>query len=294
MRRSRCSITSKDEPIMHIPARRRFISLTLVACASGLAGARARAQNDEQADGLAYGAAPRQKLDVYAPRSRTDGARPVVVYFYGGSWQGGERADARGVAQALAQRGIVTIVPDYRVYPETIFPGFIDDAAAAARWTREHARAFGGDPGRIVVMGHSAGAHIAAMLATDPRYLAAHGMSKSELRGLIGLAGPYAVIPPREPHMSDIFPDALRGQTLPIDFVTGHEPPMLLATGTADTVVDPSNSTRFADALRAHDDAVELKTYAGLGHVQLVDAISAAQRAGSPVFTDVLAFIDAH
>jgi acetyl esterase/lipase len=279
---------------MPIPARRRFVSLTLAACAAGLVGARARAQNNKRADGLAYGAAPRQKLDVYALERRTDGARPVVVYFYGGSWQGGQRADARGVAQALAQRGIVAIAPDYRVYPETIFPGFIDDAAAAVRWTRDHAREFGGDPGRILVMGHSAGAHIAAMLATDPRYLAAHGMSKAELHGMIGLAGPYAVIPPREPHMADIFPPALRGQTLPIDFVSGHEPPMLLATGSADTVVDPANSVRFAEALRAHDDAVELKTYAGYGHGEIVEAISSGQRAGSPVFTDVLAFIDAH
>ena len=278
---------------MHIPARRRFISLTLAVGAAGIAAIYARMRDDEHTDGIAYGASPRQKLDVYAPGGRS-AALPVVIYFYGGSWQSGERVDSRGVARALAGRGIVTVAPDYRVYPETIFPGFIDDAAAAVRWARDHARDFGGDPGRLIVMGHSAGAHIAAMVATDPRYLAAHGMSKAELRGMIGLAGPYATIPPREPHMADIFPEALRGRALPIDCLTGHEPPMLLATGTADTVVDPYESARFADALRAHDDFVELKQYPGYDHGRIVDAISAPPRAGSPVLTDIIAFIGAH
>ncbi|BAN22359.1 alpha/beta hydrolase [Caballeronia insecticola] len=279
---------------MPIPARRRFISLTLAACAAGLAASRTHAQDDERADGLAYGTLPRQRLDVYAPDLRPGAARPVVVYFYGGSWQAGERADAHGIGETLAEHGIVTVAPDYRVFPDTIFPGFVDDAAAAVRWTRDHAREFGADPGRIVVMGHSAGAHIAALVATDPRYLAAHGMSKASLAGMIGLAGPYAAIPPREPHMAEIFPATLRGRTLPIDFVTGNEPPMLLATGTADTVVDPRNSERFADALRARDDSVELKTYPGYGHGQIVDAISASRRDPSPVLADVIAFIGAH
>ena len=280
---------------MHIPARRRFISLTLLACAAGLVASRTRASaGDERASDIAYGKAPRQRLDVYAPENRPGAVRPVIVYFYGGSWQAGQRTDARGIARALAARGVVTVTPDYRVYPETIFPGFVDDAAAAVRWTRDHASQYGGDPRRIIVMGHSAGAHIAALLATDPRYLAAHGMSKASLAGMIGLAGPYAAIPPHEPHMADIFPATLRGQALPIDFISGNEPPMLLATGTADTVVDPRNSERFAEALRAHDDFVELKTYPGYGHGEIVDEISAARRAGSPVLADLGAFIDSH
>ncbi|TFE37130.1 alpha/beta hydrolase [Paraburkholderia dipogonis] len=108
---------------------------------------------------------------------------PVVVYFYGGAWQSGGRSDSRGVAQGFAARGIVTIAADYRSYPETVFPHFLDDPAAAVRWTHDHVREFGGDSGRIFVMGHSSGAHIAAMLATDPRYLAAQGMSNSSLSG---------------------------------------------------------------------------------------------------------------
>src|SRR5476649_267589 len=103
---------------MRAIARRRFISLSLAACAAGIIASRARP------GGVAYGKAPRQRLDVYAPESRTRTNHPVVVYFYGGAWQSGYRSNSRGVAQALAARGIVTVVPDYRVYPETVFPGF--------------------------------------------------------------------------------------------------------------------------------------------------------------------------
>jgi acetyl esterase/lipase len=284
---------------MQIPARRRFIRFGLIACGAALSGAfdtsiaRAEEAEEEQADGVAYGRAARQKLDVYAPDSHAAEPRPIVVYFYGGSWQAGQRSDSREVAEALAANGIVTVAPDYRIYPETIFPGFLDDAAAAVRWARDHAREFGGDPAHIVVMGHSAGAHIAAMLATDPSFLKAHGMSKRALAGMIGLAGPYTAIP-SEAHMSDIFPAALRPRALPVDFLTGDEPPMLLATGTADKVVDPQNSLQFADALRAHADTVELKQYEGFGHGRIVASFSASQRAESPVLADVLAFIRAN
>ncbi|WP_321799650.1 alpha/beta hydrolase [Caballeronia sp. J97] len=279
---------------MHLPARRRFISLALAACAGGLLATRALERGNERADGIAYGKAPRERLDVYAPRSGVGANRPVVVYFYGGGWQSGHRTDSRDIAEALAEHGIVTVAPDYRIYPEAVFPGFLDDAALAVRWTRDHAREFGGDPGRIFVMGHSSGAHMAAMLATDPRYLAAQGIANTSLAGMIGLAGPYAAVPTSDPHMDEIFPAALRDRALPIASVSGREPPMLLAAGTADTDVDPRNSDRFADALRAHHDTVELKKYQGYGHDTIIKSFSAARRKNSPVLADVVAFIDVH
>ncbi|KXV07974.1 alpha/beta hydrolase [Caballeronia megalochromosomata] len=279
---------------MHFPARRKFMTLALAACVGGVIATRAFEHADERADGVAYGKGPRERLDVYAPDSGKRANLPVVVYFYGGGWQSGHRSNSRDVAQALAEHGIVTVAPDYRVYPDAVFPGFLDDAAAAVRWTRDHAREFGGDPGRIFLMGHSSGAHMAAMLATDPRYLAAQGMANTSLAGMIGLAGPYAAIPTSDPHMDEIFPAALRAGALPITFISGHEPPMLLAAGTADTDVDPRNSDRFAAALRAHHDVVELKKYPGYGHDTVVQSFSAARRKDSPVLADVTAFIDAH
>ena len=243
---------------------------------------------------IAYGSARRQRLNVYAPEPRAGRNRPVVVYFYGGAWQGGNLMDALPVGQALAEQGIAAVTPDFRSYPAAVFPGFLLDPAAAMRWTRDHAHEFGGNPDRIFVMGHSSGAHIAAMIATDPRYLAAHGMSKRELAGMIGLAGPYAAFQTTDPHMDEIFPAALRAQALPISFVSGDEPPMLLGAGTADTDVDPRNTDRFADALRAHRDSVEVRKYPGFGHDTIVESISSTQPTGSPVLADLMAFIRAH
>lgn len=177
---------------------RRLLTLTATLAFAALGGCSAagvlnaavshkqfRAEN-----GLAYGNAPRQKLDVYVPTAGAPTAashgRPVVVFFYGGSWQNGSRSNYLFVGAALASRGFVAVLPDYRTWPDTAFPGFVDDAATAVRWARDHAAEFGGDPSRIFLMGHSAGAHIVMLLATDGRYLAAQQMSKSDISGVIG------------------------------------------------------------------------------------------------------------
>ncbi|CAN7215552.1 alpha/beta hydrolase [Caballeronia sp. LjRoot31] len=242
---------------------------------------------------IAYGNDPRQVLDVYVPAAApATGPRPVVVFFYGGSWQTGNRGNYLFVAQALTSRGYVAVLPDYRTYPETAFPGFVDDAAAAARWTRDHAHEFGGDPSRLFVMGHSAGAHLAALIATDPRYLASQSMSKADLRGVIGLAGPYDFLPLTDPTLFDVFPEGTRAESQPINFVTGHEPPMFLAAGTDDTVVDPGNTDRLAAMLRKHGDSVEVKHYDGFGHIRIVSALALPLRGRSTVLADISAFID--
>jgi acetyl esterase/lipase len=243
--------------------------------------------------GIAYGSDPRQVLDVYAPAAAASAEpRPVVVFFYGGSWQNGDRGNYLFVAQALTSRGYVAVLPDYRTYPETAFPGFVNDAAAAARWTRDHAHEFGGDPSRLFVMGHSAGAHLAALIATDPRYLASQSMSKADLRGVIGLAGPYDFLPIKDRTLLDVFPASTRTESQPINFVTGHEPPMFLAAGTDDTVVDPGNADRLAAMLRKHGDSVEVKHYNGFGHIRIVSALALPLRGRSTVLADVSAFID--
>ena len=241
---------------------------------------------------IAYGSDRRQVLDVYVPAAASPEPRPVVVFFYGGSWQNGDRANYLFVAQALTSRGYVAVLPDYRTYPETAFPGFVNDAAAAARWTRDHAHEFGGDPSRLFVMGHSAGAHLAALIATDPRYLASQSMSKTDLRGVIGLAGPYDFLPIKDRTLLDVFPADTRAESQPINYVTGHEPPMFLAAGTDDTVVDPGNTDRLAAMLRKHGDSVEVRHYDGFGHIRIVSALALPLRGRSTVLADVSAFID--
>src|SRR5450830_980541 len=122
--------------------------------------------------GITYGALPRQKLDVYIPKNKAVTAKPVVVFFYGGSWDSGDRADYKFVAEALTSKGFVVVIPDYRVYPEVLFPDFLFDAAKAAKWVKDNAEKYGGDHSKVFLAGHSAGAHIAAMLTLDQQYLA--------------------------------------------------------------------------------------------------------------------------
>jgi acetyl esterase/lipase len=144
--------------------------------------------------GLAYGTHARQKLDVY-PALGAAGAAPVIVFFYGGGWDSGRRQDYAWAGRALAAQGFLTIVADYRLVPEVRFPAFLEDCAHAVRWAQTNAARLGGDPQRIVLVGHSAGAYNAVMLALDQRYLAAAGVDASAIRGVIGLAGPYDFYP---------------------------------------------------------------------------------------------------
>ncbi|VVD76268.1 carboxylesterase [Pandoraea pneumonica] len=244
--------------------------------------------------GVKYGDVARQQLDVYVPTKPAIGhaSRPVVVFFYGGSWQSGERDDYRFVGEALASRGYLVVVPDYRTYPEVVFPTFMDDAALAVHWARDHAQAFGGDPSRLILMGHSAGAQIVALLATDPRYLCAVAVDPGEIAGVIGLAGPYDFLPLQSDVLRRIFPQAVRDESQPIRFVSGHEPPMWLGVGTRDTLVDPGNTFRFADRIRDMGGNVQVRRY-GVGHLLLLGALGLPLRKFTTVLDDIAAFVSA-
>jgi hypothetical protein len=111
---------------------------------------------------IPYGADHRQQLDVYVPSGPTAGPRPIIVFFYGGSWNSGVKNGYGFVGRALAARGFVVAIPDYRLVPQVRFPAFLEDGAAAVRWMRGHAAQYGGDPDRVVLAGHSAGAYNAA------------------------------------------------------------------------------------------------------------------------------------
>lgn len=238
--------------------------------------------------GIAYGADRRQKLDVYAPR-RADGA-PLAIFFYGGAWRIGDRAHYGFVGRRLARAGFVAVVPDYRLYPAARFPAFVEDAAAAVAWTRKQGRALGGDAGRLYLVGVSAGAHIAALLAVDPRYLAAHGLVSRDLAGVIGLAGPYALETETSARYAPVFAGAGEAAR-PASLVRRAPPPLLLLHGTADTMVAPSHSHRLADAARRAGGRVVLREYEGVGHIGLLLALSARFRDRAPVLDDIAAFV---
>jgi len=243
---------------------------------------------------IAYGDGPRHQLDVFAPRASLTQA-PVVVFFYGGGWEAGSKDMYRFVGAALAARGVMTVIPDYRLYPEVRFPSFMDDAAAAVAWTRANAARFGGDPRRLFLMGHSAGGQIAALLALDGGYLRADGMSPRDVCGVIGLAGPYDFLPLHSDTLRAIFgPEAERWRSQPINFVTAQAPPMLLLAGRDDDTVDPGNTLRLAARLRAVGDNVEKTLYPGVGHRALIAAFSAPLTFIAPVREAALRFVAAH
>jgi len=243
---------------------------------------------------ISYGSGPRHQLDVYRP---TAGAapHPVAVFFYGGTWEEGDRATYRFVGAALASRGIVAIIPDYQVYPEVRFPDFLRDGAAAVRWARDHAAEYGGDPRQIVLVGHSAGAHIAAMLALDGQWLAGVGLNnRRDIRGTVGLAGPYDFLPLKDEKLKTIFgPADQRARTQPIHFVDGKAAPMFLAAGTLDTTVDPGNTTRLARKIEARGGRVADVLYPGVDHRTLIGAFSPLLRRRAPVLADTVRFIRA-
>ena len=239
----------------------------------------------------AYGQLPRQTLDVYAPVHMTK-ARPVAVFLYGGGWEKGRKWDYGWVAQALAARGFVVVLPDYRLYPQVRFPAFLDDSAHAVRWAVDHAGAFGGDPSQIVLLGHSAGAYNAAMLGLEPRYLKAAGVDPAVIRGVVGIAGPYDFLPLKG-HMAQVFGQAHDPTaTQPVDQVRPGAPPMLLVTGTADAVVDPANTASLAAALAKAGVQVETRTYEGVGHNEIMAAISRPFRDRASVLDDVTSFMN--
>lgn len=251
----------------------------------------------QRTDGLTYGPDVRQKLDVYRPKNLPAGrVAPMVVFFYGGSWSSGERADYRFVGEALASAGIVTVVADYGLSPQVRYPVFVQDSALAVRWAFDHAAEFGASPERIFVMGHSAGAYNAAMVALDKRWLAAVGLAPSRLAGWIGLAGPYDFLPIVDPQTRIAFEwPATPADSQPINHlaeVSGSYPPALLLAPSEDKVVNPQRSTvALAEGLRRRGVRVESELFGSVSHVTLLASMAAVLRGRAPVLDRVTAFV---
>ncbi|MFZ6846136.1 alpha/beta hydrolase [Undibacterium sp. RuTC16W] len=243
---------------------------------------------------LAYGADLRQKLDIYAPAHVPSGSSvPVVVFFYGGTWNSGQRADYLFVAEALTSRGILCVLADYRLYPQVRYPTFIQDGALAIAYVNKEIQRYGGDPSRLFVMGHSAGAYNAAMLALDPRWLAEVGMQPSIFRGLIGLAGPYDFIPITNVDARPVFfyPDTPR-ESQPVHHVSASAPPSLLIAPLEDTLVNPvRNTTGLANKLRAAGVPVQEFHFAHTNHVSLIGSMAWPLRALAPTLDTVTQFV---
>jgi acetyl esterase/lipase len=244
---------------------------------------------DRRAD-IAYGTGERQRLDVYTPKNAT--GRPIIVFWYGGGWEGGRKSQYRFVGAALADAGYVTVLPDYRLYPDVKFPSFVHDGAAALAWVVSHAAGIGGDPARIYVAGHSAGAHLAAMLAYDRSQLASVGLPPQTVRGFIGLSGAYALDPNTDTYRAIFGLPYGFADWQPVQLAGAGAPPALLIHGEADQVVYPSHARKMAAALEGLGVPVTLRTHPGRGHRDTVAAFAAAAPHKLPVLAEMRSFID--
>lgn len=273
------------------------VLVLLAACSplTVLNGVRAR-NTETVTPGVPYGEGARRQLDIHTPSAAAPpGGWPVVVFFYGGSWNSGDRADYRFVGEALAARGVLTLVADYRLYPEVRFPEFLNDSAQALAYGLREAGRLGGDPKRVFVMGHSAGGYNAAMLALDGRYLQATGHSPDELAGFIGLAGPYEFLPIVNTDAQPVFfhPNYPPG-TQPITFVSRSAPRSFVAAPVNDKLVSPQRSTVALSAKLAEAGVpVTSKLYERVSHATLIGAFARPLRWLAPVLDDVVAFIEA-
>lgn len=241
---------------------------------------------------IAYGEAARQRLDLYIPEGVSSPV-PTVVFFYGGNWQSGSKTDYLFAGEAFASHGFLTVIPDYRLYPEVRFPGFVQDGAKAVGWvSRELAQAAKVTPGPIYLVGHSAGAYIAAMLTLDARWLAEAEVDVcATVAASAGLAGPYDFLPLEDETLKIIFgPSEDRPRTQPINHVDGSAPPLLLVTGRDDTTVRPANASRLAARITEDGGIADTRFYDGIGHIKLVAALASPLRSLAPVLEDVTSF----
>jgi acetyl esterase/lipase len=233
-------------------------------------------------DGIAYADGPRHKLDIYAPEQRGPLA-PVVFFIYGGGWNHGDRADYQFVGRAFASRGFVTVIADYRLVPEVRFPGFLEDSAAALKWVEDNIVNYGGDPQRLFLAGHSAGAY-------NPSYFREYGVTLA-IRGVAALSGPYDFYPFEYDEVRNAFGNAPNPDgTQPINLVNSDAPPMLLTSGTYDPIVRMQNTEHLAQALRNKGLWVTTKYYEGFGHMEPVIALGAMWRWRMPILDDVVDF----
>jgi acetyl esterase/lipase len=280
---------------------KRFVLLllvfsSLIACSPlTLINNRVSPRNFIGTRNVAYGSLERQKLDVYQPRKGAN--LPVLIFVHGGSWRNGSKEIYPFFGERFALEGFVTLIINYRLAPETPFPGFVQDAALAVKWAKDNVQKFAGDPNRVYLAGHSAGAHIVAMLALNPAYLKAVNLERNAVRGV---AGPYdiAAFFPQSPALQQVFgtDPSVWAATQPMTFVDGSNPPMLLQHGIRDTTVDYRQSIMLQQKILAKGGKVELKTYPKLEHEELIGTVSLAAEASldPSVVPDIVDFLKRH
>ncbi|WP_164116003.1 alpha/beta hydrolase [Sphingorhabdus sp. Alg239-R122] len=243
-------------------------------------------------DDIAYGDNNRNDLDIWATEDDTQVPKPVLIFFYGGSWNSGNKDHYGFAAKAYAARGFLVVLPNYRLHPETVFPAMVEDSAGAIAWTHDNIAQYGGDPAKIFVGGHSAGAYNAAMAALDPQWLGRLGKNTDIIRGVIGLAGPYDFHPFTSDATKASFGNTPRPEiTQPINYAHKDNPPLWLASGDTDDVVQPRNSRVLAQKVNHLGGRAEYREYTNIDHYRIIMAISRPFRSSAGILDDSVAFM---
>lgn len=277
-----------------------ILSLLVCSCTTvslTLVNTLARMSSYQVYQDLSYGEHQLNSLDVYVPEEilkDSQSAFPVVVFFYGGCWGGCEtrsKEDYVFVAQALTEHGYIAVLADYRLYPEVKFKQIMNDAAHSVEWVKDNIAQHGGDADSIFLMGHSAGAHLAAMLVLDESYL--NKQSYQSIKGLVGLAGPYDFLPFTKEYQKALFgPKESYLLSQPINFVEGTEPPLLLLYGNEDEVVFPRNIKNLTAKVKQLGGQVEAKIYNDIDHFSILGALSIPYQQKTAILGDIIQFLD--
>lgn len=253
------------------------------------------ARDVELVEQAQFGETAKQEVIVYADENRSDSdeAKPVIIFVHGGSWASGDPNDYGFIARALVPEGFVVALPGYRLHPTVEFPAMLEDTASAIGWVKANIAAHGGDPERIILAGHSAGAYNVVMSALDTRWLEREGLSGDDIKAVIGLAGPYDFYPFDTDSTIASFGNANDPEaTQPINAVRGDAPPMLLIHGEKDTTVRPRNSRVLSEALNAAGAHALHTTVPEWDHARVVMALASPYRSNSAILDAIAGFAD--
>jgi acetyl esterase/lipase len=248
--------------------------------------------NQKVVRNLSFGSNYGSKLDLYYPK-KSDKPSPVIVFFHGGKWMNGKKQDYRFVADAFTKKGYIVIIPDYVKYPITKFPTWQEDGAKAVVWAYNNVKTYNGDKNNLFVMGHSAGAHIGALLATNNEYLLKEKASRSYIKAFVGIAGPYNFIPD-DKDLENMFAPKENYPNMQVStYIDGKQPPMLLLWGEKDKDVGKSNLDKLENTLKQKGGKYDIKIYPNIDHIDIITALSPLKQNLAPVLKDIDSFLRA-
>ena len=250
---------------------------------------------------ILYGDEPLQDLDIYYPKPLAQAMKkntpikqeyPMVVFVHGGSWESGNKDEYAFVGQSLAQAGYVTAVINYRKAPEHVYPDYVEDTAQAIAWSYKNAARFYADPERLAVIGHSAGAFNAVAAIANEDFLKPYGVKPTDIRAVIGIAGPYSYDFRKFSSATAFAADATPDEVMPDRQIKGAQPPYLLLTAEKDTVVYATNTLKMTQALKAAGATVQTSEIAGASHASSIGAMAPPLRWVNDVRAQVLRYLD--